>query len=192
MKGVLLVGLAADALSMTLPAWAAGLIRDRALVCAVLLSAAGCLSLGFAVVTPVLNLLAPQVVDRAVLIVNALLGSAAAIAPLLLVGRVDFGVWWALRKAEYACSRELPVSNSRRVGFSSWAWVRGRSDANKLADDERPQRLKRLNAAISLGRMAKPEEIASIVTFLAGDGAGYLTATTIFADGGMMQQSPGL
>ena len=55
-----------------------------------------------------------------------------------------------------------------------------------------PQLLERLNAAIPLGRMAKPEEIASVVTFLAGDGASYLTATTIFADGGMMQQSPGL
>lgn len=55
-----------------------------------------------------------------------------------------------------------------------------------------PALLARLNAAIPLGRMAKPEEIASVVTFLAGDGASYLTATTIFTDGGMMQQSPGL
>jgi glucose 1-dehydrogenase len=55
-----------------------------------------------------------------------------------------------------------------------------------------PQLLARLNAAIPLGRMAKPEEIASVVAFLAGDGASYLTATTLIADGGMMQQSPGL
>ena len=39
---------------------------------------------------------------------------------------------------------------------------------------------------------AKPEEIASLVAFLAGAGASYLTATTIFADGGIMQSSPGL
>ena len=43
-----------------------------------------------------------------------------------------------------------------------------------------------------IGRMAQPEEIASVVTFLAGDGASYLTATTIFADGGLMQSSVGL
>ena len=52
--------------------------------------------------------------------------------------------------------------------------------------------LKKLNNAIPLGRMARPEEIASLVAFLAGDGASYLTATTIFADGGIMQSSPGL
>jgi glucose 1-dehydrogenase len=55
-----------------------------------------------------------------------------------------------------------------------------------------PALMQRLDAAIPLGRMAKPEEIASVVAFLAGDGASYVTATTIFADGGMMHQSPGL
>ena len=40
--------------------------------------------------------------------------------------------------------------------------------------------------------MAKPEEIANLVAFLAGEGATYLTATTVFADGGIMQSSPGL
>ena len=55
-----------------------------------------------------------------------------------------------------------------------------------------PEKLAKVKAAIPLGRMADPSEIASIVAFLAGDGASYLTATTVFADGGMMQSSPGL
>ncbi len=62
---------------------------------------------------------------------------------------------------------------------------------NKLTEDD-PAKMKRLNDAIPLGRMAKPEEIASVVTFLAGHGASYVTGTTIFADGGLMQSSPGL
>jgi glucose 1-dehydrogenase len=57
---------------------------------------------------------------------------------------------------------------------------------------EDPAMLQKLDAAIPIGRLAKPEEIASVVGFLAGDGASYLTATTIFADGGIMQSSPGL
>ena len=55
-----------------------------------------------------------------------------------------------------------------------------------------PALMKKLDAAIPLGRMAQPEEIGSVVAFLAGDGARYITATTIFADGGIMQSSPGL
>jgi len=50
----------------------------------------------------------------------------------------------------------------------------------------------RLDAAIPLGRMAKPDEIGSVVAFLAGDGATYMTATTIVVDGGMTQQGSGL
>ncbi|HEY7859397.1 MAG TPA: glucose 1-dehydrogenase [Candidatus Nanopelagicales bacterium] len=55
-----------------------------------------------------------------------------------------------------------------------------------------PQKMKVLDAAIPLGRMATPEEIGAVVAFLADEGATYLTATTIFADGGIMHSSPGL
>ncbi|HYJ60043.1 MAG TPA: glucose 1-dehydrogenase [Actinomycetota bacterium] len=55
-----------------------------------------------------------------------------------------------------------------------------------------PKKMAMLNAAIPLGRVAAPEEIGSVVAFLASDGASYVTATTIFADGGIMQGSPGL
>jgi glucose 1-dehydrogenase len=55
-----------------------------------------------------------------------------------------------------------------------------------------PAKMQTLDNAIPLGRMAQPEEIAKVVAFLAGDGATYMTATTVFADGGLMHSSPGL
>jgi glucose 1-dehydrogenase len=55
-----------------------------------------------------------------------------------------------------------------------------------------PDKMKTLDTAIPLGRMAKSSEIGNVVAFLAGDGASYLTATTVFADGGIMHSSPGL
>jgi glucose 1-dehydrogenase len=62
---------------------------------------------------------------------------------------------------------------------------------NKATEDD-PAAMKTLDAAIPLGRMAKPEEIGSVVAFLAGDGSSYVTATTLMTDGGLMQSSPGL
>jgi glucose 1-dehydrogenase len=57
---------------------------------------------------------------------------------------------------------------------------------------EDPEKMKTLDAAIPLARMAEPEEIGSVVAFLASDGASYMTAPTVFADGGIMHSSPGL
>lgn len=61
-----------------------------------------------------------------------------------------------------------------------------------LSTMKNPELMKKLDDAIPLGRMAKPEEIAAVVTFLAGDGASYMTAASVFVDGGLMHQSPGL
>ena len=55
-----------------------------------------------------------------------------------------------------------------------------------------PKALAKLDAAIPLGYLAQPSQIGSVVAFLAGDGSSYMTATTVFADGGIMESSPGL
>lgn len=50
---------------------------------------------------------------------------------------------------------------------------------------EDPAGLKDLLTKIPLGRVGKPEDIAGMAVVLASDVASYVTATTIFVDGGM-------
>ena len=49
-----------------------------------------------------------------------------------------------------------------------------------------PDNLKALLSHIPLGRMGTPEDIASVVVFLASSDADYITGTTIFVDGGLL------
>jgi glucose 1-dehydrogenase len=62
-------------------------------------------------------------------------------------------------------------------------------NASTLSD---PAKLHALDAAIPVGRLAQPSEIADVVVFLLSGKAGYLTSTTVFVDGGIMQGSVGL
>ena len=83
---------------------------------------------------------------------------------------------------------ELAPHGIRVVGLGPGAVA---TPINK-ATMENPELLKTLDNAIPLGRMAQPEEIGNVVALLADDAASYVTATTVFADGGLMHCSPGL
>ncbi|SBW08605.1 3-oxoacyl-(acyl-carrier-protein) reductase [uncultured Eubacteriales bacterium] len=47
------------------------------------------------------------------------------------------------------------------------------------------QAAEKIKAAIPLGRLGKPEDVAALVAFLVSDGAGYITGEVIKVDGGM-------
>ena len=50
-----------------------------------------------------------------------------------------------------------------------------------LTDDPRTARL----ARIPLGRMGRVEDVAAVVSFLASDGAAYITGETLQVNGGL-------
>jgi NAD(P)-dependent dehydrogenase (short-subunit alcohol dehydrogenase family) len=49
-----------------------------------------------------------------------------------------------------------------------------------------PEMLERFESHVPLGRLAGPEEMASVALFLASDAASYVTGHTIVADGGLL------
>ncbi|CAN5891234.1 MAG: SDR family oxidoreductase [Chloroflexi bacterium] len=75
-----------------------------------------------------------------------------------------------------------------RVNAVAPGWTRTR-----LVDDTIKRGLineARLNALIPLGRLAKPEEIAAAIAFLASSEASYITGQTLYIDGGVTIQLP--
>jgi len=56
------------------------------------------------------------------------------------------------------------------------------TDMTKVLDDSQKNSL---SATIPLNRLGQPEEIASAVSFLASNGANYITGETIHVNGGM-------
>jgi NAD(P)-dependent dehydrogenase (short-subunit alcohol dehydrogenase family) len=50
---------------------------------------------------------------------------------------------------------------------------------------EMPGARERLESGTPLGRLAQPEDIASVVRFLLSDEAAYITGTSLVVDGGM-------
>ena len=57
-----------------------------------------------------------------------------------------------------------------------------------INDDDTPEETKALAAAVPLSYIGTPQEMGKVVCFAASDAASYITATTIMADGGLMQK----
>ena len=71
-----------------------------------------------------------------------------------------------------------------RYGIRSVCVVPGNIDTAALAaygDDE----LEAARRQVPLGRLGRPEEIAAVIAFLASEGGGYVTGTSVVVDGGV-------
>ena len=58
--------------------------------------------------------------------------------------------------------------------------------------DEHPDQRHEVLSEIPLGRIGRPEDVASLAVFLASDASSYSTGSTFFVDGGMMRQAGSL
>jgi MFS family permease len=119
-KRVYLAGLTAGLLSMCLLLVSQFFTSDQSLAYVLLLLATACLGVGFGLTVPALNVLAaafhPGAVDRAVLVLNALLGLGTVLAPVFVAIFLGLGFWWgmpltsaAMLLALLAVSLRLPL-----------------------------------------------------------------------------------
>ncbi len=58
--------------------------------------------------------------------------------------------------------------------------------------EQDPKRMQELLAEIPLGRIGQPEDVAELATYLASDGAAYVTGATFVIDGGLMRHTGSL
>jgi MFS family permease len=119
-KRVYLAGLTAGLLSMSLLLVSQFFTSNQSLAYVLLLLATACLGVGFGLTVPALNVLAaafhPAAVDRAVLVLNALLGLGTVLAPVFVAVFLGLGFWWgmpltsaAMLLALLAVSLRLPL-----------------------------------------------------------------------------------
>jgi MFS family permease len=131
-KRVYLLGLACSTVSMGLLIASTGVKTDQAIAYPLLLVATAFLGAGFGLTVPVLNTYAsvfhPDGVDRAVLVLNALLGLGTALAPVFVAIFVGLGFWWGLPILSAAMlvallmfSARLPLRAGERTAGSSGA-----------------------------------------------------------------------
>jgi NAD(P)-dependent dehydrogenase (short-subunit alcohol dehydrogenase family) len=125
----------------------------------------------------------PLLVDGASVILNA--STAAS------TGAAGFSVYSATKAAVRSFARTWTLDLKER-GIRVNAVSPGATDTPGLSslgstEAENQQFKASLIAAIPMGRMGTPEEIAKAVCFLASDDSSYITGAELFVDGGLAQ-----
>lgn len=115
-------------------------------------------------------------------------GLEAARGSVVNVGSVHALVAWPERPA-YAAAKGGVVALTRQLSIDYAPRIRVNcvlpgSILTKVWDGIDDAGLTAAARQASLGRLGRPEEVASVILFLAGDGASYITGTTVVVDGG--------
>ncbi|HEX7096040.1 MAG TPA: SDR family oxidoreductase, partial [Acidimicrobiales bacterium] len=102
------------------------------------------------------------------------------------VGSAGESVYSALKAGLLGFTKSL-AREVARDGVTVNAVCPGPTDTPMLrsVQAERPKLIESLTRAIPMGRLATPEDVASVVAFLCGEQAGYLTGQTFSVSGGI-------
>jgi len=121
----------------------------------------------------------PLLTDGASIILNASIASSK--------GTPAFSVYSATKAAVRSFARSFTVDlKDRHIRVN--ALSPGPIDTPGLSGlDETAQVKKALVAAVPMGRLGSPDEIAKAAVFLASDDSSYVTGIELFVDGGMAQ-----
>src|SRR5580704_733546 len=99
-KRIFLLGLIADLLAMMFLVLSQFMMHHHSLAYSILLIATTSMGVGFGLTVPAINTFAaaffPNNVDKAVLVLNALLGVGTALAPVFVAIFVGLRIWWGL------------------------------------------------------------------------------------------------
>jgi NAD(P)-dependent dehydrogenase (short-subunit alcohol dehydrogenase family) len=99
------------------------------------------------------------------------------------VPRPGFALYAAAKAALGMLTRSLALELAPDIRVNAVAPGAIATERNDEADDLDPQ--------IPLGRPGTPAEVASLVSYLAGDEAGYVSGASVLVDGAMAQQVVG-
>lgn len=102
------------------------------------------------------------------------------------------GQWGGYNQVHYAASKAALINLTKSVakiygcyGITSNAVAPGLVNTNMAANELDTDAGRKKVESIPVGRIAEPDEIASIVSFLSSDDAAYITGQTINVNGGM-------
>lgn len=103
------------------------------------------------------------------------------------------GQWGGQNQVHYAAAKAGLIGLTRSLarlysgdGVTANAVAPGLVETEMTARELASETGRAKVAAIPVGRVATPEEIANVVVFLASEGAGYLTGQTLGVNGGML------